>query len=227
MKKKNELSNVVFYFIVVTALFACTVFGYLISATPGKRAKENYHNAVSEAYDRIYEKGRAAAEEQWHVSNVIDIRVGEIKETANLQVFKVYDSEFIMHDKAEDGVFSCLEVTGSGDYTIDLLASEFVVDNNRKYVLVRIPKPVLKNIMIKESKILTFKDGIFDGSMKQGVNLAERDLKEAANRIESSLVANVSYSEKAMETAKVAVENLVKEFNTDVEGLTVEVVFFE
>lgn len=226
-KKDKKRSNAYFFAIVIVLLALCTVLAYLILTIPGKIAKENYVDAAEEAYTNIYDTSRAAAEEKWHVSNEVDIQMGEIKQNSELHVLKVYDVEYIMNSEEIDGIFSCLEVTGSGTYKVDLMASEFVVDNKRSYVLARIPNPILEDCTIENCNILVFKDGILNGNSGKGVQLAEEDCYEAAKKIEETLNGNVEYYEKAKKAAITEVENLVRQLNPSVKALNVEVEFFE
>lgn len=226
-KKEKNKSNIPFFLFIIICLAICSFFGYKAYHDPIAIAQEKYSTAKEEAYNDIYEKSYTAAEKKWHVSNDVIIEVEGIRETAVLQVLEVHDIEYIMNQKENEGVLSCLEVTGSGDFTVDLKASEFVVDDERQYVLVRIPIPSLNNCKITNREVLAFKDGVFDKSVKQGVELAEEDLKEAKLKIETELGSNVEYFEKAKDAAVIELENLVRQFNPDAKNLTVEVEFFE
>lgn len=226
-KKELKLGNTIFLLFVIISLGVCSFFVYQLLIDPLALAKDNYDVAKDKAYNNIYEKSYNAAEKKWHVSNDIIIEVEGVRETASLQIMKVHYVTYIMHKKEKDGVFSCLEVSGSGDFTVDLKASEFIVDNERQYVLARIPDPVLKNCKTDKREMLIFNDGMFNGNTGQGVVLAEEDLKEAERKIEAELGSNVEYFEKAQNTAITAVTNLVKQFNPGLDNITVEVEFFE
>ena len=183
-------------------------------------------SAYRELYDKYYER----AEQEYHVSNRVSISIGNLKETATLEVLQVRDIEYIIEDRSENnkGISSWLEVPGQGVFVVNLQAAEFVVDNERSYVLVRAPYPELTNISIdsKNVKTLFFDvNGIFD-SYQDGTALAEKQVKLAEAKIQRELAKNQYFYLNAQDAAVASIQCLVQQLNPEVENLTVEVEFF-
>lgn len=183
-----------------------------------------------ETYQKIYQKFYDDAEEKYHVRNRGSISIGDIRETGKLEVLKVSDVEFIIDEKdqTEGNVVSWLEVPGEGTFVVDLQAAEFIVDNERVHVLVRIPNPELTNISIDYKNVdkLLFKDNIFNGSYRQGEDLARKQLSEGDLLIRKEFSSNPSFYHKAQDAAVSTITYLVKQLNPDETDLVVDVEFY-
>lgn len=168
-----------------------------------------------------------------HVKNSGTIGVESVQEKAELEVLKVSDVEYITNNKSEDKVTSWLEVPGNGVFTVDLSLSEFVVDDARHYVLVRVPKPEIQaeNIEIdtQKVKILAYENNhwVFDnGSVEEGEKLVLNQLSEAQTKIQEDIQSNERYFEIAQTSARNNIKQLIKSLNEDVSDLDIEVEFF-
>lgn len=169
-RKRAKIKNLgvtVIYYVVVAIMLAIAVrlFGGIVGK--GAEALTDSFNAslASEreaAYQEQYQKYYDAAEAANHVRNRGSIYIGDIAETDKLEVLKVSDVEFVVDDSDDnaENVTSWLEVPGEGTYVVDLRAAEFIVDNERSSVLVRLPYPELTNISIDYSNVkkILFKD---------------------------------------------------------------------
>ena len=189
-----------------------------------------YESEKEAAYQALYQKYYDSAEAEYHVRNRATIHIGNITETAKLEVLKVSDVEFIVDDSNlfEGGITSWLEVPGEGTYVVDLKAAEFIVDNERAYVLVRVPYPELENVKIDYSNVnkILFKDDVFDGSYKQGEELAKKQLGEADLLIKKEFASNERFYLNAQEAAISTIRCLVLQLNPEVENLVVDVEFY-
>lgn len=111
-----------------------------------------------------------------------------------------------------------------------MAACEYVVDNERKYVLLRVPKPVLGDISIdeKNKKTLLYRDdGLFDKNQQYAADLDEKQTNDAKKKLEKKMRGNQEYYTKAEQSAKIVIKNMVEMLNYDIDDLKVEVEFME
>ena len=138
---------------------------------------------------------------------------------------RVSDIEYVFH---EDNKEIWTAVRGHGVYTVDLTVSEFIVDNERQYVLARIPSPRLNTAGLDyEYENFLFSKGIFNGNTSEGVELARQDLKIAQNKLQVKLLTTQMYYERAENSAIGLIEKMVKNFNPELPSLVVEVEFID
>lgn len=233
-KKINDTLLVVGTLLCIVMAATCIyLFVGLISA--GANAlKDSYEASYSaernETYNDIYNMFYNSAEEKYHVSNRVSITVGNLREQEKLEVLQVSDVEFVIEGKDDNSgnMTSWLEVPGSGTYVVDLAAGEYIIDDIRAHVLVRVPYPELTNIKIDYANVekLLFKDDIFNGSYKQGEELAMKQLGQADVLIKKEFQSNQGYYLTAQKSARTSIINLVERLNPSVENLTVEVEFY-
>ena len=231
--KKGTGTVICLALMIVMAAAALLLFQNVI----GKGAEalaDSYKAALASekeaSYQAQYQKYFDAAEAANHVTNRASIYIGNIKETDKLEVLKVSDVEFIVEDSGNNtgNITSWLEVPGEGTYVVDLNASEFIVDNERAYVLVRLPYPELTNVAIDYSNVkkILFKDDVFNGSYKQGEELASKQLGEADLLIKKEFASNEHFYLNAQEAAISTIECLIRQLNPAVENLSIEVEFY-
>lgn len=147
-----------------------------------------------------------------------------------LEVLNVSDIEFIVQDKerSNGNITSWLEVPGEGTYVVNLQEAEFIIDNERMHVLVRVPEPELTNVRILYGKVdkILFKDDMFNGSYREGEELAMKQLNEADLLIKKEFAMNQNYYISAQNAARSTIECLVYKMNPGMDNLTVEVEFY-
>lgn len=189
-----------------------------------------YSSEKKETYQKIYDAFFTKAEEEYHVSNKVSISIGEIKELNKLEVLRVSDVEYIIEDKQDNAsnIISWLEVPGEGVFVVDLAAGEYIVDNEREFIHVRIPYPELANIMIDYENVekILFKNDIFDDSYSIGEELAEQQLNKANMLIKKEFISNQYFYSTAQDAARSTIINLVKQMNPNVPNIKVEVEFY-
>lgn len=194
--------------------------------------EESCSETSSEIYDRFREYAYASAEAEHHVSNRVSISVGQVKEKAELEVLKVSDVVYIITDSSEtkNGTVSWLKVHGKGMFTVNLAAAEIIVDNDRRYVLIRVPSPELNETTIEldEFELLHFEEQKWrrGNSIGAGEKLADAQRKEAKQRIQEDFKASIDYTEYAKNSTQYMLAALIKGFNPDVEDLEVDVEFY-
>ena len=195
-------------------------------------AEQTYVEAKDEAYKNTYQQyqnvGYSIAEANHHVSNSVLITVADIKKTAKLEVLRVQDVEYII-EKAEDnnyGIDAWLQVGGNGVFTVDLEAAQFLTNQERKSVIIKLPKPRLTNCKVDgKSEPLLFKNQGLNETFKEGAELAKEQRKEAEARIKDEFMTNPIYMKSAKNSAESILKSWVKELNPDIPELTVEIIF--
>ena len=232
-KSKNQkifLIAAVCFLIVAVVLFGFAFFnGTRAVKTAFDREKKSAEESVYHGY---YEEGFKAGEEAYHVKNRAVITLGNIRETANLEVLSVSDIAFMIENPNSENrnILSWVEVPGTGVFTVNLAAGEFLVDDERAMVFVRVPKPelLLMNINIDHEniKVLRFVSNALQSSVKDGEQLAGKQLNEARTRIQEDISSNLQYYEFAEKSARTLLENLIRAVNSDIPELKVEIEFF-
>lgn len=192
-----------------------------------------YENACDSTYQQFWETAYNISEESHHVSNDVAISISSVKEKSNLEVLKVSDVVYIISDAddTKSGTTSWLKVNGTGVFTVNLTAAEYLVDNNRHYVLVRIPSPVLDsdNISIDSFESLFYKENKmnFSNSVQNGERLAQAQLNEARQQIQEDFLASENYDKIAKSSAESMIVALIKGLNSDISDLQVNVEFYK
>lgn len=233
---RNERTKVLCIAAAVLALFAAVWFGFSGFARGAASVKKAFDRekeiAEKSVYNSFYEQGFAAGEKEYHVKNRAVISLGNIRETANLEVLSVSDVAFMIENPASENknIQSWIEVPGTGVYTVNLAAGEFLVDDERQLVFVRIPKPELlpENIAIDHAnvQILRFSSNVWLSSVRDGERLAGKQLNEARTKIQEDISTNLQYYEFAENSARTLLENLIRAINSDIPELKVEIEFF-
>lgn len=224
-----------------------------------KTAENQFHLAFTttrnETYDKLYDWAYEKGEKKYHVSNRIIIDIDDIKETETLEVLDVSASdikEYKFDNELTKPTNIFLElisfVTGSqtasappqavvwlegiciGTYEVDLKSSEIIVDNENKYVLVRLPSPSLKFIS-HDFEVKYFNNGtkplckVLDGSNQRGLDAAIHDTADMTSHLHDML-NDRDQSDLARKQAETLIENLIRELNFDIPDLDIEVKFF-
>ena len=232
---KNSGKKVCLIIAVIVFLCACGLFvaSFMKGSRAVKKAFEREKVKAEQAvYQSYYEQGYNAGEKEYHVKNRGVITLGNIRETANLEVLSVSDVAFMIEnpDSSNKNIQSWIEVPGTGVFTVNLAAGEFLVDDIRNSVFVRVPRPELlpMNINIDHSKVqvLRFASNTWNSSISDGEQLAGKQLNEARTKIQEDISSNLQYYEFAEKSAASLIENLIKALNTDIPDLKVEIEFF-
>lgn len=194
-----------------------------------------------EISDNMYQDAFAYAKENHYVVNRGAISIGNLQEKQNLEVLRVSETTYQISEK-EEGFLSSLsstlgfgsldswiEVPATGTFLVNLQLAEFIVDNQRNSVVVRIPNPVLSDVTIDHEnvQILFAEDGsLVPHSTKEGVNQAASELQQAQSELLKSMRENQEYYQIARTSAKTLLETLIRQWNPGVDNLTVTVEFF-
>lgn len=209
------------------------ISGLLITSTirkGRKSAQEAYENsknkAAGEAYNMFYDTAFASAERKYHVANTISIEIASVREEANLEVLKVSDVEYVM--ESEDNIEVWMEFYGDGVYTVDMKASEFIIDSARQYVLVRVPRPELTKCQITKANSLWWVNGsLTNRNNSVGTDLAAKMRAEGKAKLNNYMKSNAKFYKSAKESATLVISDLIKGLNSELPNLVVEVEFID
>ena len=220
--------------VAIAVLILAVVFG--ITSSIGKAvdaARAAYPVAISEAAEQVegefYNKGYDEGFTKNEVTNRAAISLDSLQMTSRLEVLEVHDVVFDI-EKAEDnkdGIESWLEIPGKGVFTVDMRAAEFIIDENRGYVLVRIPKPEFTELTLEKAEQLLCKNKGANDSIKDGTDIIDEQIKNGYIEIKNSFASNPIYFDSAKKSTVTMITNLVKALNPEVPGLTVEVEFMD
>lgn len=213
--------------ILTPAILLCTI----IFAFLGRgRMVDAYANAEQSTYTAFYKTAYDIAEARNHVSNYVVISVDGAHEVSRLEVLTVNGSEFVIKKADEkDKTTSWIKVQGTGVFTVDLSAGEFITDSQRHHVLVRVPKPMLTECKISGTGKHFFKNGrmLSNGSVADGVRLSQEQMSEGRLKLEDSMKQSRIFHEEAQNGAIRAIESLVQQWNPTIPDLQVTVEFIE
>lgn len=191
--------------------------------------KTSEQQVEDNTYDKFYDRSKQLAEENYHVSHRASITLGDIRAESNLQVMSASAVGYSIQKQSDNNAATAwLRVTGTGTFTVNLQAGEFLIDDERQYVLARIPKPDLTSFKTDAAESLLYKDGSwgpFNGDNSIGTALAQKQMQEATLDARDSITSNQRFYESAKASAESMIENLIRALNQDVKGLTVEIEF--
>lgn len=233
--------------ICVGVIAYCCIDTLAVGAASAISRYQNVKQEVSDStYEEFYQKAYDISEANHHVSNQVSITLGSLKEQAKMEVLKISTVEYKTPEDDEGDVVenilssistffmgdvvSWLEVPGYGVFTVDLQSAEFIIDNERGYVLIRLPYPELSEFTIdyENVEVLNFEDsGIFKNSAKVGEDLARKQLQSAELTMRQNVNSNQKYYQAAENGATNILLNLVKQLNPQIENLVVDVEFIE
>jgi hypothetical protein len=236
-KPSSNFKKYIAFGILIVLIIITSIIAYSgIQKSTAKAYEDEFDKSKKEYSDKITNSIFNMAESANHVSNDVTIQIESVKEVNILEVLTVNDIEYVIY--SDDKTDAWLEVPGIGIYTVDLSDAEFIIDNERQYVLVRAPRPKVNNVTINYNyvKTLLVNEGIDEkwgflsllgnGSIQKGEELANNQLKEAQMLLKENFEQNENYNRIAECTAKRSIKEFVKKFNKDVE-ITVDVEFFD
>ncbi len=236
-KRKGHFTRVLVFIAVIIIAVCGSVFlvakGLSVGVASAEEAfsrtlVEVKEKTAQEYYDWAFGKG----EEEYHTSNKVYITVGEIEGRSKLEVLKVSDVEFIIQNAGENDeeVTAWIAVPGDGVFTVDMTMSEFLIDNIRHIVVARIPQPRLTSCKVESENIEIYElktGAITNGSYSQGVTLAEEHLKQGYDMIKNEFLSNQQYFLSAKQSAENLIIRMIKNLNSEIKDLYVEVEFVD
>lgn len=226
----SVILSVILVIICVASIFVIKRSVILGVSAAKDRFSDVYSSARTDTYQDFWDTAYRISEASHHVKNDVAISIGAVKEKSNLEVLKVSDAVYIVTDAKDtkSKTTSWLKVNGTGVFTVNLTAAEYLVDNSRRYILVRIPMPILDSISIDSFEPLLFNEKKWNrnNSVKNGEDLAQEQLREARQEIQNDFLKNQDYTTYAKNSAKSMIPALIKGLNPDIPDLQVEVEFY-
>lgn len=234
-KDKKYYGKVIAALVIIWVLLILGI-GLLIS-TAVKNIKSGVENTYQTTLEEVtdetaqgyYNWAFEKAEKEHHVSNEVTISIGDMEEMSKLEVLKVRDVEFIIHDGSNDNLKVWTAIPGNGVFTVDMAMSEFLVDDERHVVIARVPEPKLTQCTIDSENIDVYEletGKLLNGNYSQGTERAEEDMKKGQDMIKAEL-SNQQYLIQAEKSAKAFIADWIRCLNPDVDDLKVEVEFLE
>lgn len=198
-----------------------------------QKTAENYYNAALELSESAH-----------HLSNDITIRIQGITEIRNLEVLNVFltDYQIWPEQEASGGILDAvtdpligdaeawIRFNGIGTFTIDLQNTDFILDEQRKSVLVRVPSPVMERVLIQQDEddvLYTSDAGLFNNASDTGQQLVLSLTQKAQQDMTAKARSNPEYYAQAKASAEKTITQLIKNLNPDLPDLTVEVEFID
>ena len=211
-------------------------------------AQRTYHSAKDTAkqeteesfYNAVFELSESAH----HLSNDITIQIQGITEIRNLEVLNVFLTDYQIWPEQETsgGVLDIvvdpligdaeawIRFNGIGTFTIDLQNTDFILDEQRKAMLVRVPSPVMEQILIQQDEddvLYTSSAGLFNNASDTGQQLVLSLTQKAQQDMTAKARSNPEYYAQAKASAEKTIIQLIKNLNPDLPDLTVEVEFID
>lgn len=231
-RRHTTLGNaviVVCAIIIVVCVTLCFYYWKEADIVRADAAEKAYYSTkdarAEELRQEYWESGYTDGEKEYHTRNRISIKIEEVREIANLEVMKVSDVVYSIED-AENQAW--LKATGTGVYTVNLAAGEYIRDDECQYVLVRVPKPKL-TVNLDNAELMFFKDNRFflNGSISEGEDIARRQRAEAQLKLMEDIESNQTFNQYAENSTITLIKSLVKKFNPKIPELKVDVEFFD
>lgn len=201
--------------------------------TAKQETEESFYNAVFELSESAH-----------HLSNDITIQIQGITEIRNLEVLNVFLTDYQVWPEQETsgGVLDIvvdpligdaeawIRFDGIGIFTVSLQNADFILDEQRKSVLVRVPSPVMERVLIQpdEDDVLYTSDaGLFNNASDTGQQLVLSLTQKAQQDMTAKARSNPEYYAQAKASAEKTITHLIKNLNPDLPDLSVEVEFID
>lgn len=226
-KTKNMVIMCAFAISVICVIFCIYYWSKAISVSMAAAA-EVYGSVKDARVEKLRQEYRDAGyvkgEKENHTSNRVAIKIDSVKETAKLEVMLVSDVVYIINDD-QNHVWT--KATGTGVYTVNLAAGEYLIDSERQYVLIRVPKPELTVNLDNVERLFFKNEGFKNGSIGAGEELARKQRADAQIQLLKDIEENQEFNKYAEDSTMKLIESLVREFNRNIPELEVNVEFFD
>ena len=119
---------------------------------------------------------------------------------------------------------------GIGIFTVSLQNADFILDEQRKSVLVRVPSPVMERVLIQQDEddvLYTSDAGLFNNASDTGQQLVLSLTQKAQQDMTAKARSNPEYYAQAKASAEKTITQLIKNLNPDLPDLIVEVEFID
>ena len=192
--------------------------------------------------NHFYDVAFELSESAHHLSNDITIQIQGITEMRNLEVLNVFLTDYqiwpeqdssggildVVTDPLMGDAEAWIRFNGIGTFTVDLQNTEFILDEQRQTVLIRVPSPVMDQVLIQQDNddvLYTSDAGLFNNSSDTGNQLILSMTQKAQQNMTAKARSNPEYYAQATASAEKAITRLIKNLNPNLSDLTVEVEF--
>ncbi len=192
---------------------------------------ETKEQTMNDIYQGIYDLSYENSEEQAHVLNRVAIDVSGAIELKNLEVLRVYEGEPVI-EKGEDnpmGITSWEDTSATAVYTVNMSEAEYVTDNVRQSITVRIPSPEISEFNVLEmNNIFTMyapKTESEEEEVVEEVDVSEKQRDKANSVLQDSIRNNERYEKTAKANAEKIIKELITSLNPNASELKIVVEF--
>lgn len=234
-KAKKKKDRKLFVRLFLPAIFAIMGIAFLLisirvltSATSSSFSTE-LEREKEDTYQDIYQWAFERAERENHVMNVVSISLEGVRETSNLEILRVSDTEYVI-EKAENNaqnIESWIRIDGTGIFTVDLSLGEFITDSEQKYVLARVPAPVLTDVKNDVPQLIFSRNDFWNDSYEAGESLTREQIAKGEAALRNKMTTNQFFRESADQAAKQFISSFIKKLNPDIPDLIVDVEFLD
>lgn len=215
-------------FAVIGIVFLLISVRVLTTATSSSFSTE-LEREKEDTYQDIYQWAFERAERENHVMNVVSISLEGVQETSKLEVLRVSDMEYVI-EKAESNaqkIESWIRIDGIGIFTVDLSLGEFITDSEQKYVLARVPAPILTDVKNDVPQLIFSRNDFWNDSYEAGESLTREQIAKGEAALRNKMTTNQFFRESADQAAKQFISSFIKKLNPDIPDLTVDVEFLD
>lgn len=118
------------------------------------------------------------------------------------------------------------KIIGTGVFTVDMALAEIIVDEERNYILIRVPQPTLQpNLFNVKMEEFHFDSRGFEGIAVGGA-LAAKAQMEGCENIKNKILASQAYYDCAKSAAVAQLVKMAEDCNPDIK-IKVDVEFFD
>lgn len=230
-KNAKKTPFFIMYTIIIILFVLCVSLLWISCKIKVDEAKNAYDKAKPESenigYENTEKKLFGLGEKRYHTSNRIDISIDGIEKDHFLETLKVKEIDYYIHNGDENIKSKAwYKIIGEGTFVVNMDLAEIITDEERNYILIKVPLPTLQtdafNVTVEQ---FYFDKGNFEG-IKKGEELASMAEKEGYKKIKAKILGKQEYFKCAKNSAKSQLINLAKECNPGID-VNVDVEFFD
>lgn len=227
---KSKKTTLIMVAITVLLFLLCIILLVISFTIKTDATRTAYINTKTEFENAAYEEmGKTLynlGEQRYHTSNKIGISIDGIKKVYSLETLEVTEIDYYIHSGDKDIKSEAwYKIIGTGVFTINMSLAEIIVDEERNYILIRVPEPTINsddfNVTVQE---FHFEANIFEG-VASGEGIAEKAEKEGYKNIKAKILSNQDYFNCAKNSAESQLIDLAKKCNPNLD-VEVAVEFF-
>ncbi len=225
-RRINFTAIVLAVFIILTGSMNLTLYRLTVE-NAGAAFDAAYQTAKEAQTPLTYEEFYLAALEQYKTKNDITSAISADYGTGKLEVMKICDSVCIPQSTEEDEDSSLtLVIPFNGVYTIDLSLAEFITDQERGIVTVRVPYPEIAEFKVDYENAKLLDDSGITVTLGKITTpeLARGEFEEKNIDLREQITENKIFTENAAETARRKIISTLMALNP-YEDITTDVEF--